>query len=295
MSTATAFAPAKVNLFLHVGPVAADGYHPICSLMAFADFGDRLTLEPAEEPELVAEGPFAADVPAGEDNLVVRALQAVARHAGASERPFRLTLDKQIPAKAGLGGGSADAAAALGLFDRWFGAGLSRTVLLDLAAGLGSDVTACLDARPVIALGRGERLAPAPSLPVLPAVLVRPPAACVTAEVYRAFDRAGQGTAADRPPLGAGIASPQEAAERLAECRNDLEAPAIGLCPPVGEALALLRCEPETLLARMSGSGSSCFALCADQNAAESLAARLAASRPGWWVRACRLGGPWAG
>ena len=287
------FAPAKVNLFLHVGPAGPDGFHPICSLMAFADFGDELSAEPAEDLELVLDGPFAADVPAGEDNLVLRALSAAARHAGTTGGGLRLILSKQTPAQAGLGGGSADAAATLKLIDRWLGLGLSRTVLLDLAANLGSDVAACLESRPVLALGRGERLAPAPALPELPAVLVRPDAACATAEVYRAFDGAGQGVAADRPPLPAAIGSVSEAARLLGGCRNDLEAPAIGLCAPVGEALAALRAAPEALLARMSGSGSACFALCADTASAARLADRLGRARPDWWVRACRLGGPW--
>ena len=262
------FAPAKINLFLHVGAVRADGFHPINSLMVFADVGDRLTASPADRFELVIEGPTRAHAPAGADNLVLRAARALFALAGVGEPALRITLDKQLPAEAGLGGGSSDAAATLRLLRAELGLAVDDDALQAAAAALGSDVPACLMARPVLARGRGEQLTPADGLPVLPAVLVRPPAADV--------------------PIGLDA---RGAAAFLASCRNDLEAPAVSLQPAIGVVLEQLRAAPEALLTRMSGSGSACFALCADTVSAGRLADRLAAGRPDWWVRPCRLGG----
>jgi len=286
------FAPAKVNLFLHVGSLRADGFHPICSLMAFADIGDRLTAASTDRFELRIEGPTRDQAPAGDDNLVTRAARALFAKAGIAEPTLRLTLHKSLPAEAGLGGGSSDAAAALRLLRTELGLVVSDDGLQAVAAQLGSDVPACLLARPVLAQGRGERLTPACGLPELPAVLVRPPVSASTAAVYRAFDEGHAAHAsAHAQALPDGLGSPAAAAEFLLTCRNDLEAPAVALQPAIGEALDQLRSAPETLLARMSGSGSACFALCADDAAAAALADRLRALRPSWWVQVCRLGG----
>jgi len=289
-----AFAPAKVNLFLHVGAPRPDGFHPISSLMVFADVGDRLAATPAERLSLRVEGPMAGHAPPGEDNLVLRAARALAERAGVPEPGLGLVLHKALPAAAGLGGGSSDAAATLRLVRQALALKLADSVLEDIAAGLGSDIPACVSGRPAIAEGRGEQLRAAPSLCPLPAVLVRPPADSATGPVYRAFD-SDMGTAsAEAPELPAGIATPQEAAAVFARCRNDLEAPAVRLQPRIGEALAQLRAAPETLLGRMSGSGSACFALCADDEASARLVTRLEAAHPDWWITPCRLGGPWA-
>lgn len=285
------FAPAKVNLFLHVGPPRADGFHPIASLMVFADVGDALRLEPADRFCLRVEGPLAAGVPTGEDNLVLRAARALFARAGVAEPALSLALDKQLPAEAGLGGGSSDAAATLRLLRAELGLTLSDVDLEEIAAGLGSDVPPCVRARPVIAEGRGERLSPAPALPPLPAVLVKPPEPSATGPVYRAFDAAGPTTAADLPAMPSTIHTLAEAVAFLASTRNDLEAPATALEPAIGRVLAALRAQPETLLSRMSGSGSACFGLCADAASAQRLAQRLSAAHTDWWLRACTLGG----
>jgi 4-diphosphocytidyl-2-C-methyl-D-erythritol kinase len=291
---ATAFAAAKVNLFLHVGPARADGFHPLSSLMAFADVGDRLTIEPAERLALTIDGPFAAGLDAGGDNLVIRAARAVLAACGREADGFRIRLDKQLPLAAGLGGGSSDAGAALRLINRWLSLGLTDEALTDIAANLGADGAACLSGRPIVAEGRGERLSAPPPLPMLDAVLVNPMAASPTGAVYRAFDTAGARGGADRPrPPAQALDTPMAAAAWLARQRNDLEAPAIGLVPQIGEAMALLRGRPETLLARVSGSGATCFALCANGDGADRLAAGVRELRPGWWIRRCRLGGPW--
>jgi 4-diphosphocytidyl-2-C-methyl-D-erythritol kinase len=275
-----AFAPAKVNLFLHIGPLAADGFHPVCSLMVFADVGDRLRLE--RGGGFAVEGPFAAELaglgPA--DNLVMRAARAL------GEPPGRLVLDKQLPVASGLGGGSSDAGAAL----RLLRAGRSDAELEAAAAALGSDGVPCLWARPVIAEGRGERLSPAPRLPLLHAVLVNPRAPCPTGAVYRAYD-AGPAAAADRPASPEAFADAAAVVSFLERTRNDLEAPAAGLVPLIADTLAWLRARPEVLFARLSGSGATCFALCEGAEAAARLA--VDAEARGWWAKACRLGGPW--
>jgi 4-diphosphocytidyl-2-C-methyl-D-erythritol kinase len=276
-----AFAPAKVNLFLHIGPLQSDGFHPVCSLMAFADVGDRLRLEPGEG--FAVEGPFAGEL-AGldpEDNLVMRAARAV---GGA---PGRLVLDKALPVASGLGGGSSDAGAAF----RLLRGALTDRELEAQAALLGSDGVPCLWGRPVIAEGRGERLSPAPGLPPLHAALVNPRVACPTGAVYRAYD-AGPAMAADRPPMPEVFGDAPAVAAFLARTRNDLEAPAAGLVPGIAGALAWLRARPEALFTRLSGSGATCFAICEDADAAGRIAADAEAR--GWWARACRLGGPWA-
>ncbi|HEY7853425.1 MAG TPA: 4-(cytidine 5'-diphospho)-2-C-methyl-D-erythritol kinase [Caulobacteraceae bacterium] len=285
---ASDFAPAKVNLFLHVGRPAADGYHPIASLMVFADIGDRLSLRTAEAMGFRIGGPFAAGLPTEADNLVTRARNALLAEARAGHTAFELLLEKALPIASGLGGGSSDAAAALRLVSSALG--LTGEPAARIATTLGSDVPACLAGVAAIATGRGEILAPAPRLPRLDAVLVNPMVPSPTAEVYRAYDLAPDPAGANLPDLPPSLDTAQAAADFLAGCRNDLERPALTLRPLIGEVLARLGDQPETLLRRMSGSGATCFALCADAAAAGSLAKRLADLEPTWWVRRCRLG-----
>jgi len=287
------FAPAKVNLFLHVGPPAADGYHPISSLMVFADVGDRVQLAPAPAMDFTLEGPFAETLGLDPDNLVVRARDLLLKGVSPAP-PFRLTLDKALPIAAGLGGGSTDAAATLVLVRRHLResgeTAPDDATLTAFARTLGADVAACLDAVPVIASGRGDVLRPAPPAPGLDAVLVNPLAPSPTAQVYRAYDAAGAPGGAECPALPERFATGEDLTRFLAATRNDLEAPAIALQPLIGEVLASLAGAPETRIARMSGSGATCFALCADHDDAQRLAERVGRSRPDWWVRACRLG-----
>jgi len=292
----SALAPAKVNLFLHVGPLDAHGYHPVVSLMSFADVGDRLRLTPADAFSFAVEGDFAAAL-AGEDparNLVWRAAHRLLEVAGASAPPLRLTLDKALPVAAGLGGGSSDAGAALKLLRKALSLDVDDAALLAIAAELGADGPACLTARPVIGEGRGDQLSPGPSMPPLPTVLVNPRLPCSTGQVYRTFDALpAPEKGADAPRLAAAYDSVAAVVELLAGCRNDLEPPALGVCPEIADVLAELRAAAETRLARLSGSGATCFALCDTLEAAQALAAAIRDRRPDWWVRACRLGGPW--
>jgi len=291
--TLSAFAPAKINLFLHVGPLGADGYHPLCSLMTFADVGDRISIAAADQPSFEMDGPFAALLQGDPgDNLVSRAARLLAQKARGPQPPFRLLLTKALPIAAGLGGGSSDAGAALRLIRNALQLPFDDDALCEIAMELGADGAACFTARPMIAEGRGEQLTPAPQTPILDAVLVNPRVPCPTGAVYREYDRLGVG-GADRPALPDAFEDVEEVAACLAFCRNDLEQPAINLAPGVGECLALLRSQPEVLLARLSGSGATAFALCASDIEAEGLAAQVSALRPAWWVKRCRLGGPW--
>jgi 4-diphosphocytidyl-2-C-methyl-D-erythritol kinase len=289
---AETLAPAKVNLFLHVGAPAADGYHPICSLMAFADVGDLVSARPGEG-SLRVRGPFAAGLGAEQDNLIFRAVRAFVAELGREMGELAFTLDKNLPVASGLGGGSSDAGAALRLIRDVFAPGFDDARLERVAASLGADGAACLWARPVIAEGRGELLSPAPGFPAVDAVLVNPRVPVSTPAVYRALDASSAFGDVTRPRMPDAFESAEELAGWLATQRNDLEAPAISVAPEVGAVLDTLRDEPEALLARVSGSGGTCFALCVDDIAAEGLAERIEALAPSWWVQRCRLGGPW--
>lgn len=287
---AVRLAPAKVNLFLHVGAPSADGYHPLCSLMVFADLGDHLSME-LGEGRLTVSGPFAKGLGRETDNLIFQAVRGLVAVLGRPMAELAFALDKQLPIASGLGGGSADAGAALRLMRDVFAPQIDDNTLERIAATLGADVPACLWSRPVIAEGRGERLTPAPDLPILNAVLVNSGSPVSTAEVYRTFDALGRFGDVAPPPEPEAFESVQEVSAWLATQRNDLEAASIAVSSDVGVVLDTLRDEPETLLARVSGSGGTCFALCADDISAEGLAERLEAMAPSWWVRRCRLGG----
>ncbi|WP_334162750.1 4-(cytidine 5'-diphospho)-2-C-methyl-D-erythritol kinase [Phenylobacterium sp.] len=289
----TALAPAKVNLFLHVGAPAGDGYHPLCSLMAFADFGDRLALQPADAMDLKVTGPFGTALGGEGDNLVLRAAHALLGEARRPVAPFGLSLDKHLPVAAGLGGGSSDAGAALRLLREAAGLEVDDARLEAIAAGLGADGAACLWGRPVLAEGRGERLSPAPGFAPVDAVLVNPRVPVSTPEVYRSFDARGRFGDVTPPPAPEAFEGAVELAAWLATLRNDLEPAAIDVAPEVGAVLDTLAGEPEALLARVSGSGGTCFALCAGDIEAEGLAERIESLAPQWWVRRVRLGGPW--
>lgn len=273
-------ARAKVNLYLHVTGRRADGYHELDSLFVRTDLADRLTLALAGEDSLAVAGPFAPAL-AGEaagSNLVMRALSAVRARCG-SEQHFAVTLEKNIPVAAGLGGGSADAAAALLGADACLGAGLDASALAELAAGLGADVPACLHETPLAVSGIGERLQPLPPLPAFALVLVNPGVALATPRVFAA--RTGAFSAPDPLPPCAGR---DDLIAALAARRNDLEPAAIALAPQVGEVLGLLRALPGVRLARMSGSGATCFALCDDLAAAQVVAGQVRGARPAWWA-----------
>lgn len=280
---AARLAPAKVNLFLHVGPLEADGYHPLASLAAFADVGDRLTIAPAERLSLAIAGPFAGGLEGEGDNLVLRAVRALGAAAGVGEPGLRITIDKQLPVAAGLGGGSSDAGAALKLARDALGLPLDDAALAEIAAGTGADGPMCLHARAAWAEGRGDVLTFETGLPPLPALLVNPGVPSATGAVYRAFDDGAMG-GADRPrsPSAWDLLS---VIDWLAAQRNDLQAPAVTLAPAIGEAMAATADLPGARLTRMSGSGATVFALFDTAAAAEAAGQALTARQPNWWIR----------
>ncbi len=284
---AARLAPAKVNLFLHVGPPEADGYHPLASLVAFADVGDRLAVEPAGRLSLIVTGPFAGALEGEGDNLVLRAVRALAAAAGIDEPGLRITLDKQLPVAAGLGGGSSDAGAALVLARDVLGLPFDEEALAGIAAGLGADGPMCLYARAAWAEGRGDRLTFETRLPPLPALLVNPGVPSSTGAVYRAFD-AGSVGQADRPASPPAWSAPT-VIDWLANCRNDLQTSAVALAPAIGEALLATASLPGVRLTRMSGSGATVFALFETREAAEAAGRVLTARHPGWWIRSALL------
>jgi 4-diphosphocytidyl-2-C-methyl-D-erythritol kinase len=286
------FAPAKVNLFLHVGPVGADGYHPVCSLMTFADVGDEVRLDESQAMAFDVVGPYGEGLGSdAADNLVVRARDGFLRLFDGETAPFRLVLDKRLPIAAGLGGGSADAAATLALLCQTFGIDPGSDEIGAIARSLGADVSACLSVLPVIGRGRGDDLGAPPPFPAVDAVLVNPNRASPTGPVYRAFDAMAVVPQADEPAWPQALETPQDLARFLRSCRNDLEAPAISLQPAIADVLAALGDRPETLIARMSGSGATCFAICGSPEDARDAALGIGDAHRDWWVKPCRLAG----
>jgi len=282
-------ARAKVNLYLHVTGRRADGYHELDSLFVRTSLGDRLTLAAAETPadSLSVDGPFAGALvgEAPERNLALRAVAAV-RAACGHGGPVALTLEKNIPVAAGLGGGSADAATALLAVNALFDAGQDSAALARLAAGLGADVPACLHETPLAVSGIGERLAPLDGLPSFALLLVNPGMALATADVFRA--RSGGFS----PAMPMGVPDDLDGlVGALAARRNDLEEAAIALVPVIGDVRKQLADLPGARLARMSGSGATCFALFADLVSAQAAEAVLRRARPGWWLAATAVAG----
>jgi len=283
-------APAKVNLFLHVTGRRPDGYHEIESLVVFTRAGDRLFAAPAAGLTLEIHGPFAAALDAGRDNLVMRAAEALRRAVG-RRLGARLVLEKRLPVAAGIGGGSADAAATLLLLNRLWCLDLAPSRLAAIGLGLGADVPACLAGRAVCVGGIGDRLGPTPGLPAFHLVLVNPGVALATADVFRArrgpFGRQAMGSGLAWP-LAASPAADSAAglAAALASCRNDLDGAARNLEPSVAAVLAALAATPRCLLARMSGSGATGFGLFAGSADAATAARMLRSACRGWWVMA---------
>ncbi len=276
----TELASAKVNLFLHVGMRRTDGFHPLQSLAVFTEAGDELRAEAAAQLSLTLEGPFAQGLAAESDNLVLRAARALAAEAG-MPAGAALSLTKNLPVASGIGGGSADAAAALRALKKLWRLEITDAALLEIAAGLGSDVPVCLPSVSAWMEGRGEIVTPV-AVPCLPILLVNPGVAVPTREVFATLrQRSGANMAL---PQG-GFADAAALLAFLAGTRNDLEAPALGLQPVIAAVLEALRALPGVRLARMSGSGATCFALFADDATCAEGARLLRAAHAGWWVQ----------
>ncbi|MFN3721964.1 MAG: 4-(cytidine 5'-diphospho)-2-C-methyl-D-erythritol kinase [Paracoccaceae bacterium] len=273
---AAEFAPAKINLTLHVIGQRADGYHLLDSLVAFADVGDRVFVRPAENLSLHITGPRSASLPVTDDNLVLRAARLIGGQAA-------ITLEKHLPVASGIGGGSADAAAALRALARLGGRALpDQSAVLTL----GADVPVCLDGRPARMQGVGDRLGAVPPLPPSWLVLVNPGVAVATPAVFGGLSRK------ENPPMPRDMPRLQSAAELAAflhMMRNDMEPPALALAPVIGAAKSALSAQQGCLMSRMSGSGATCFGLFADGLSASAAARAVQTAQPGWWVAAGRL------
>lgn len=264
---------AKVNLTLHVGAPIQGGrwanYHPVESLVVFADVGDDVSVRPATATTLTIDGPTGAGLSAGPDNLILRAFSLC------DAPPHAIHLRKHLPVSSGLGGGSANAAAVLRAFD--FDGQVDD-------AALGADIPVCRLSRTAMMTGIGEQVAPVPDLGTVAAVLVNPGVPVSTAAIFQAYD--------SRHPAAAAKQTARQGSllERARSGTNDLEADAIGVAPEIAAVLTSLRAQPGCELARMSGSGATCFGLFATDAAAARAAKAL--SRPDWWVVATQLGEP---
>ena len=287
-------APAKINLTLRVLGRRADGYHELESLVAFAGVGDALTFAPGGALTLAVSGPTAQAAGDNADNLVLKAARALAeRIAGLTLGSFALS--KRLPVAAGLGGGSADAGAALRLLARANGIALDDPRLMQAAQATGADVPVCLDPKPRLMRGVGDVLSAPLDLPRLFAVLVNPGVAVSTRDVFATLNLASRptsgGDSSSSPLVLEGWGGePTAFVTALAKDRNDLEAPAIELEPAIAELLSVLHELPGCRLARMSGSGATCFGLFPTNAAAAAAARTLRVGYPQWWVRATVLG-----
>jgi len=264
-------APAKINLALHVRARRADGYHELETLFAFLTHGDTITLAHAPAPVFAVTGPFGEVLRREGDNLVLRASARFADRFGTSQN-LSITLDKHLPIASGIGGGSADAAATLRALATLNGVAPDHPALFEIAEQLGADVPACLLGKSAIGTGRGEHLVPIDGLTGTPVLLVNPGVAVSTGPVFRGWDKIDRGAI----PAGTLI-------EQALSGRNDLEPAARVIAPVIGEVVALLAAQPGVLLARMSGSGATCFALFETPAMRAAAAAIIGATQPGWW------------
>jgi 4-diphosphocytidyl-2-C-methyl-D-erythritol kinase len=283
VSSIAEFAPAKINLTLRIVGHRADGYHELESLVAFADIGDRLVLSPGSEMSLDVNGPFAAASGPLEANLVLKAVSKL-RAAVPDIKAGLFALEKRLPVAAGIGGGSADAAAALRLIAKANGLRLDDPRLASAALAVGADVPVCLDPRARIMRGIGEILSTPLDLPRVPALLVNARVPSATKDVFAAFDASHSiSPTLDDPPR-------TDLIGYLQRHGNDLTAAAIACVPIIGDVLDTLAALPGTQLARMSGSGSTCFALFETAETAEAGARLLGEARPEWWIAPTSLG-----
>lgn len=276
MTVVKEFAPAKVNLTLHVTGQRPDGYHLLDSLVMFADVGDRITVRPSDTPIMIIKGPMADGLPRDRTNMVARAADAMAVSAN-------IQLEKNLPHAAGIGGGSSDAAATFRALSEISG----KPVPDDLLA-FGADVPVCMNGRAARMRGIGDEINPVPDLPALHAVLVNPKLPVLTVEVFKRLRNHNNPPMPDDLPRGA---SSRELISWLSEMRNDLQEAAIEAEPIIEHVFNTLAVTPGCLITRMSGSGGTCFGIYGDAETAASAAGRLRQDYPGWWVAATRLNG----
>jgi 4-diphosphocytidyl-2-C-methyl-D-erythritol kinase len=281
-------AHAKLNLTLEVLGRRPDGFHELRSLVAFTELGDELQLVPGGELSLAIEGPFAACLSGSSSNLISAAAEA-AKRAVPTLKLGAFKLVKNLPVAAGLGGGSADAAAALRLLARANPGALDSILLAKIGAQLGSDVTVCLASKPALMTGRGEKVTAVDGLPNCGVVLANPGLPLAARDVYAAL----QAPVLPEAPAPASPPALTNDFDRLiayaAPRGNDLEAPAMRLAPSIGDVLAALNALPGARIVRLCGSGPTCFALFATEDEAKGAAAVLKASHPAWWIAQSRI------
>ncbi|WP_417693785.1 4-(cytidine 5'-diphospho)-2-C-methyl-D-erythritol kinase [Roseibium sp.] len=305
-SGAEEFAPAKVNLALHITGQRADGYHLLDSLVVFPRIGDRLTAskhQTADSPtdlpfaattdarkvlHLTLEGPFGSELQQTDsaDNLVIRAFQAYCTAVSCNLPDVSLRLQKNLPVASGIGGGSADAAAALRLAARQTGRSLPSRDLKKMALTLGADVPVCLTATPMRMSGIGDILSPLPPLPAMGMVLINPGVGVSTPAIFKALDRRDNPPLPKLPPRFADL---DGLMAYLLQTRNDMQEAAEQLCPAIADVICALEARPHSLLARMSGSGATCFAL-TRPGTETTLATDLRQAHPSWWITSGLLG-----
>ena len=284
---------AKVNLTLRVVGRRVDGYHDLESVVAFADCADRVTLTPGAELSLKTTGPLAQACGDTADNLVLKAARLLAERVP-DLKLGEFILDKVLPVAAGIGGGSADAAAALRLLARLNGMALDDSRLNEVALRTGADVPVCLASRACDMAGVGETLLPL-SLPKLPCVMINPRVPVATKDVFKALGLrtgellVGANDVIEAPAWPEAGASIADWVEALSAVANDLETPAMRIQPAIGEVLSALRSVDGVMLARMSGSGATCFAIFANAAAAQRAAQKILRDHPAWWVHAGEL------
>lgn len=275
------FSPAKLNLYLHVIGKRADGYHLLDSLVAFCDVGDEVRLEPSPTFSFAIEGPMALSLKEEpqDNNLVVKAARLLSEATG-KPLGFKLTLVKNLPIASGIGGGSGNAAAALRIIARHWALSKDDPVLYEIAKKLGQDVPCCLENKTCYFTGIGDVLEPGPQLPHTNIVMVNPNKALSTASVFRAR----KGDFSSRAELETVPTDVAELASMIKARNNDLTETSLELLPDISKALAALEGTENCLLARMSGSGATCFGIYTDRGSARNAAACMFNNHPGWWV-----------
>lgn len=292
--TLTIFAPAKLNLFLHITKRLSNGYHALDSLVAFADIGDIITIESAPSFSFHVKGPFADSFKEEEcsaflngENLVIKAARSLSQVADHSLN-IKITLTKNLPLSSGLGGGSSDAAATIwGLQELW-NLPHDADYIIPLMTKLGADVPVCLNCRPTIMQGVGDILLPAPTMPEIPLLLINPMISCATQDIFLHHN----GTFKKKTSLPKSFNSVFDLAETLRTLENDLFEPALNLIPKIGNVINALNAQEHCLFSRMSGSGASCFGLFETIEHAENTAEKISAENPDWWVKTGFLNRP---
>lgn len=289
MTTVRVFAPAKVNLALHVTGLRVDGYHELDTLVAFADVGDTVTIAKADVRSLDIKGPEKQGVPRDESNSVFQVASSF-WHQG----PLAITVEKYLPTMAGVGGGSADAAAcyrAIARLDCLRTGQPPESIInfkaLSILVRLGADIPMCVLSMPARAQGIGDQIMPIEYFPPLPAVLVNPRIPVPTRSVFDAIEGKANRAMAESLPTFKDVT---EISDWLGQQRNDLQMPACGIAPGIAQALDTLEQTKSVLFHRMSGSGATCFGLCSSRKDANAVAADISAAHPDWWVQATTLG-----